>query len=304
MSDELTPAQRFAAMIAEVHEGAGELGAWNHRVDWDHGAREMADLYAPLSSQNRLYVEWVYGRLSNLFNAVMVAAIPSRRDTPQESAIEMLLGRTIADLQAIGFLTNKGYYPQAYAAARMTYELCDLCDLFWLDANAGAEWFETSEAHREFSRRRVRERLRALDAEPADENDIYGVLCERSHPRWEGLRHTLIEPHRATTEPLSDVDAIAFHWDAGCWMIATLWRMALRLRYVEAGMPSDPDVRHMLTNLNATMYVTLGFQRRRIEEVTLPDQRVRFSNWHDRLACLVDVDGVAIARRVETVSPR
>jgi hypothetical protein len=62
----------------------------------------------------------------------------------------MLCARTIADLQCIGFLTGKGYYFQAYGAARVTYECCDLVDLFWVDASSAAEWFETTEAHREF----------------------------------------------------------------------------------------------------------------------------------------------------------
>jgi hypothetical protein len=80
--------------------------------------------------------------------------------------------------------------------------------------------------------------------------------------------------------------------------------MALRLRYIEAGIPPNPDVGAMLTNLNGTMYVTLGFQRRRIEEFTSVEQRGRFSEWHDRLDRLVYVEGVAIARPVETVPPR
>jgi hypothetical protein len=48
-----------------------------------------------IAGQNRLYIEWVYGRLSRLMDAVMLAAVPSR-DTWQESAIEMVFGRTIA----------------------------------------------------------------------------------------------------------------------------------------------------------------------------------------------------------------
>jgi hypothetical protein len=46
-------------------------------------------------------------------------------------------GRTIGDLQTIGFLTGKGYFAQAYSSARMTYECCDLADLFWADRTPG-----------------------------------------------------------------------------------------------------------------------------------------------------------------------
>jgi hypothetical protein len=214
MSDELPPAQRFAALIAEVNESAGSLAAWNDRVDWDHGTRQMADFYTPLSSQNRLYVEWVYSRLSSLLNAVMVAAIPVRRDTTQESAMEMLFGRTIADLQAIGFLINKGNYPQAHGAARMTYECCDLADL--------SGW--TPRPARNGS---ARSRPTATSAGAASGSDFAPLAlscptrttftaCSVTDPIRAGpVLYTLIEPHKATTDPLSDVDASVFHWDAG-----------------------------------------------------------------------------------------
>ncbi len=302
-SSELSPSERFRAMLAEA-ERRIELGSWNDAVDWDHGEKEMEDFYSPLSSQNRLYLEWIYGRVSSLFNAVMSAASKSRRNTYQESAIEMLCGRTIADLQAIGFLVNKGYYSQAYSAARMTYECCDLVDLFWVDPKAGTEWFETEQAHRDFSRRRVRQRLTSLGWAPLDDKDIYGVLCERSHPRWAGIAHTLIEPHKNTVDPLSDVHPGAFHWDAGYWTMAAIWRMGFRLRYIQAGMSPDADVAAMLTNLNATFYVTLGFQWRRVEEVTSAGERTRLSKWHDRLEQFVHSDGEMIARRVSAIPPR
>jgi hypothetical protein len=175
--EELDPSERFAAMLSDVQAQAGELGEWNRLVDWEHGTREMASLYEPLTSQNRLYINWIYGRLSSLVNAVMLAVVPARRDTSQESAIEMLFGQTLADLQVLGYLVNKGCYAQAYSAARMTYECCDLADLFWIDPQAGDEWFTTVAAHRDFSRRRVRERLVALGASLADDAEVYGALC-------------------------------------------------------------------------------------------------------------------------------
>jgi hypothetical protein len=58
MPDEPSPRERFQTMLTKVAAN-GQLGAWNHAVDWSHGEREMADFYAPLSSQNRLYIEWV-----------------------------------------------------------------------------------------------------------------------------------------------------------------------------------------------------------------------------------------------------
>lgn len=301
-SSEPSPSERFQAMLVE-NEGRIELGAWNDAVDWEHGAKEMAEFYSPLSSQNRLYLEWVYGRISSLFNAVMGAALRFPRDTWQESAIQMLCGRTIADLQAIGFLINKGYYPQAYGAARMTYECCDLADLFWVDPQDGRQWFETEQAHRDFSRRRVRERLTSLGWPPPDDNDIYAVLCERSHPRWAGIAHTIIEPHKNTINPLSDIHPGAFHWDAGYWTTAPVWRMAFRLRYIQAGMAPNDDVAAMLANLNATFVVTLDFQWRRAEELTSGEDSARFADLHDRLEHFVHADGEMIARRVERIKP-
>jgi hypothetical protein len=301
-SSEPSPSERFQAMLAES-ESRIQIGAWNDSIDWEHGAREMASFYAPLSNENRLYLEWVYGRISSLFNAVLAAAGRSRRGTWQESGIEMLCGRTIADLQAIGFLINKGYYPQAYGAARMTYECCDLADLFWADPQAGQEWFETNQAHRDFSRRRVRERLTSLGWPPADENDIYAVFCERSHPRWAGIAHTIIEPHKSTVDPLSDIDPGAFHWDAGYWTMAAVWRIAFRLRYLQAGMPPNDEVAAMLTNLNATFYVTLDFQSRKVEELTTEEDLARFASPHDRLEEFLHADGETIARRVERIKP-
>ncbi len=301
-SSELSPREQFEANLSETLAGV-ELGKWNEAVDWEHGEREMADFYSPLTSQTRLYLEWIYGRISSLFNAVMGAASKSIRDTWQESAIEMLCGRTIADLQAIGFLINKGYYPQAYGAARMTYECCDLADLFWVDPQAAHQWFETEQAHRDFSRRRVRERLTSLGWPPPDDNDIYAVLCERSHPRWAGIAHTIIEPHKNTVNPLSEVHQGSFHWDAGYWTMASVWRMAFRLRYIQAGMPPSDDVGAMLSNLNATFYITLDFQWRRVEELTSEEDRPRFADLHDRLEKFVRSDGEMIARRVERIRP-
>ncbi len=299
---EPSPRERFDAMLAE-NDARAQLGAWNEAVDWEHGANEMAGFYTPLESQNRLYLEWVYGRISSLFNAVMGAASRSRRDTWQESALEMLTGRTIADLQAIGFLINKGYYPQAYGAARMTYECCDLADLFWVDPEAGQQWFETDAAHRDFGRRRVRERLTSLGWSPPDDNDIYAVLCERSHPRWAGIAHTIAEPYKNTTTPLSDIDPGAFHWDAGYWTMAAVWRMAFRLRYLEAGMPPDENVAAMLTNLNVTFLVTLDFQWRRVLELTSGADTARFATPQDRLKQFLHADGAMVARRVEQIKP-
>jgi hypothetical protein len=301
-SRELSPRERFAANLTGTLAGV-ELGKWNEAVDWEHGPKEMADFYSPLTSQNRLYLEWVYGRSSSLFNAIMAAAAKSRRDTWQESAIEMLCGRTIADLQAIGFLINKGYYPQAYGAARMTYECCDLADLFWVDPNAGQQWFATDQAHRDFGRRRVRERLTSLGWQPPDDNPIYAVLCERSHPRWAGIAHTIIEPHKTTINPLSDIHQDAFHWDAGYWTMASVWRMAFRLRYIQAGIPPSDDVAAMLTNLNVTFHVTLDFQWRRVVALTADEDRGRFTDLHDSLERFVRSDGEMIARRVERIRP-
>jgi hypothetical protein len=300
LPEDRSPRERFQAEV----DDSGGLGAWTEAVDWSHGEREMEDFYSPLSGQNRLYVEWVYGRISSLFNAVMAAAAESIRDTHQESAIEMLCGRTITDLQCIGFLNGKGYYSQAYSAARMTYECCDLVDLFWADPSAAADWFETTEAHRDFSRRRVRERLLTVGYAPQDDNDIYGMLCERSHPRWAGIVHTLIEPHKVTLSPISGIPAGAFHWDAGFWTMAAIWRMGFRLRYIQAGMPPNPNVAAMLTSLNATFYITLAFQRRRVGDLISDEQRDRFSRWHDRLERFIQSDGEAMARRVETIQPR
>lgn len=301
-SSERSPREQFEANLSEILTGV-ELGKWNEAVDWEHGEKEMANFYSPLTSQNRLYLEWIYGRISSLFNAVLGAASRSKRDTWQESAIEMLCGRTITDLQAIGFLINKGYYPQAYGAARMTYECCDLADLFWVDPHAGQQWFETNQAHRDFSRRRARERLTSLGWPPPDDNDIYAVLCERSHPRWAGIAHTIIEPHKSTVNPLSDVHQGVFHWDACYWTMAPVWRMAFRLRYIQAGILPSDDVAAMLTNLNATFYVTLDFQWRRVEELTSEEDRARFADLHDRLDNFVRSDGEMIARRVERIRP-
>jgi hypothetical protein len=298
------PATRedFEAMIAKKLGGI-QLGTWNDAVDWDHGAREMADFYTPLTGWNRLYLEWIYGRISSLFNAVMGAAAKSRRDTWQESAIEMLCGRTIGDLQTIGFLTGKGYFAQAYSSARMTYECCDLADLFWADRDAGRQWFESQAAHRDFSRRTVRGRLKVLGWEPADDNDIYGLLCERSHPRWAGLAHTVIEPAKNTLQPLSDVQSNAFRWDANYWTMAPVWRMGFRLRYIQAGMAPNDDVAAMLTNLNATFFVTLDFLWRKLEEITTPEQREEFEQTLERLKSFLHADGEMIARRVEQIGP-
>jgi hypothetical protein len=99
----------------------------------------------------------------------------------------------------------------------------------------------------------------ALGYTPPDDNAIYGMLCERSHPRWAGIVHTLIEPHKATMSPMSDIHAGAFHWDAGYWIMAAIWRMGFRLRYIQAGMRPNPDVAAMLTNLNATFTSRSGF---------------------------------------------
>lgn len=301
-SSDLSPREQFEANLAETL-ACVELGHWNEAVDWEHGATEMAEFYSPLTSQNRLYIEWVYGRISSIFNSVMVIASRSRRDTWQESALEMLCGRTIADLQAVGFLMNKGYYPQAYGSARMAYECSDLADLFWADPQAGQQWFEIGQAHRDFSRRRVRERLASLGWPPPDDNDIYAVLCERSHPRWAGIAHTIIEPHKQSVGPLSDVHQGAFHWDAGYWTTAPFWRMAFRLRYIQAGMPPSTELAGMLTNLNATFHITLDFQWRRVQELTSDEDGARFADLHDRLDEFVRADGEMIARRVERIGP-
>jgi hypothetical protein len=298
------PAARedFEAMTAK-NLGGIELGQWNEAVDWDHGAKEMAAFYSTLTGWNRLYLEWIYGRISSLFNAVLGAAAKSYRGTWQESAIEMLCGRTIGDLQTIGFLTGKGYFAQAYSSARMTYECCDLADLFWADPDAGQHWFETQEAHRDFSRRTVRERLKTLGWEPPDDREIYGLLCERSHPRWAGIAHTVIEPAKNTVHPLSDTHSNAFRWDASYWTMAPVWRMSFRLRYVQAGMPPNDDVAAMLTNLNATFFVTLDFLGRKLEEITSPNQRAAFEQRLERLRRFLQADGEMIARRVEQIRP-
>ena len=127
------------------------------------------------------------------------------------------------------------------------------------------------------------------------------MLCERSHPRWAGIAHTIIEPHKNTLKPLSEIHQGAFHWDAGYWTLAPVWRMAFRLRYIQAGTPPNDDVRAMLTNLNATFLVTLGFQWRRVEALTSDDERMRFSDLHRRLEQFVHADGEMIARRVERI---
>ena len=86
--------------------------------------------------------------------------------------------------------------------------------------------------------------------------------------------------------------------------MTAIWRMGFRLRYVQAGMSLDADVNAMLTNLNATFYVTLGFQWCRIEELTSDEERTRFSKWHDRLDQFIHSDGEMIARRIGAITPQ
>lgn len=301
--EDATPAQRFDAMIAGVTASAQDVDSLGGAVDWEHGALEMAAFYTPLQTQNQLLVEWIHGRLSSLLNAVMLAAVPSRRDSWQESGLEMLFGRMIADLQAVGYLVNKGYFPQAYSAVRMTFECCDLADLFWIEPQAAEQWFGTTKAYRDFGRRSVRDRIRSAGMRIEDDAMIYGVLCERSHPRWRGLLHTLIEPHKLSDE-LSNVDAGAFRWDAGYWSTWVLRRMALRLRYVEAAIETNPAVSEMLTNLDVTFAVLQEFQRSRVEALTSPEEFDAYCIWYDRLRDWLDRDDVLVTQQAGTFEPR
>jgi hypothetical protein len=107
-------------------------------------------------------------------------ARPGTSRRASEFATAHLITRSVADAHAAMLLFSQGYVAQGYSALRTIFESLNLVRLFAQSPEQADAWALGD--YKQFSPARVREQL----GDGPDE--LYGRMCARSHPRFEGAR--------------------------------------------------------------------------------------------------------------------
>ena len=137
-------------------------------------------------------------------------------------AIFQNLARAMTDVLTAFHLVQHAYLNQAYGPLRSVIDACDLVELFAEQPDEAKLWVNTTQPHRDFAPRVVREKL---GKEPYD--PIHGFMSEIGvHPRFLGAKLTggmLVPPKGEEGSPIAHIRIGPYFADDAPVMHAAMW---------------------------------------------------------------------------------